>query len=129
MIINKYFFKKRSVVKKKMEDLTRLKNNFNKKLDAQQFSIYATLFTAFIIAFCVALAAVILTSIVWTEKSGNATICNGCQGIVGTVSTDNGTLIPIIDQTLRFRGVSGINTYIRGLDNITIDNLRDLTPY
>lgn len=112
-----------------MDDLTRLKNRINKKLYETQFSIYSVLFFAFILALLVALAAVIISSVTWTKTTGNATICENCDGIVGTVSTDNGILIPIIDQTLKFRGVSGIKTSIRGIDNITWDNLRDITPY
>jgi hypothetical protein len=106
-----------------------IKSFINRKIDAQNITLYSVIVFTFLVAFLAALTAIILSSIIWTEKTGNATICNSCEGIVTFVSTDNGTLQPIVNQSLKFRGVSGITTSIKGIDNITIDNLRDLTPY
>lgn len=110
-------------------DLKGLKNYINKRLDAQNLTLYSVIITAFLIGFLVALAAVIMSSVILTMINGNATICDNCDGIVSIVSTDNGTLSPIFNQTLKFRGISGIVTEILGSDNITINNLRDLTAY
>ncbi len=61
--------------------------------------------------------------------SANEDVCNKCSGTVNTVITDNQTLTPIINQTLKIFGISGITTSIENTDEITINNLRDLSPY
>jgi hypothetical protein len=61
--------------------------------------------------------------------SSNEFVCNNCSGMVNNVSTDNGTLSPIINQTLKFRGISGIQVSILNTDEITIDNKRDVSKY
>ena len=84
----------------------------------------------FIIAIILAIVGLILASILWADTfSHNATICNNCPGIVDIIETDNSSLSPIINQTLKLNGVCGIETFINLLDNITITNNRDLSPY
>jgi len=109
--------------------LARLNNKFNKKLSDVQISLWAMLIFSFLILLALALIGIILSSVLWTETSGNATICNNCPGIVNFVFTDNGTLSPIQNQSLKFNGKSGIKVTLELPDIITIDNLRDLTNY
>lgn len=109
--------------------LQRLNNRFNKKLNDIQTSFWTTLIFIFIILFILGLIGVILSSVLWTETTGNATICNNCPGTVNFVFTDNGTLSPIQNHSLKFNGLSGIKVKLELPDIINIDNLRDLTPY
>jgi len=61
--------------------------------------------------------------------SADSSVCNNCSGMVNTVITNTTSLSPIINQTLKIFGISGIMTSIENVDEITINNLRDLSPY
>lgn len=106
-----------------------IKNWVNKKLFKFSTLFWATLITIFIILLIIGLIGIILSAQLWSASSNNATICNNCEGIVNFVFTNNGTLSPIVNQSLAFNGTSGIVVSLVLPDVITINNLRDLTAY
>lgn len=90
-------------------------------------SYFTSLLVVFIVCFAIALAALILTGVLYT-KSNTSEICQNCLGIVNSVITDNGTLSPIDSQSLTFHGINGIRV---GLSNpiIVIDDKRWVSEY
>lgn len=106
-----------------------LKNKFNQKLSNVQITLYSVLIFTFLFCFLVGLAALVLSSILFQETTGNSTICNNCPGVVNVIYTNNGTLSPLVNQSLSFNGTSGIDVSIVLPNVITITNLRDLTSY
>ena len=105
-----------------------------RKLETRLFGFQLTniisMVLLFLLAFAIALAALVLSSLLWTRQIGNATtVCDGCPGIIDFILTDNSTLSPIINQTLKFNGECGLQTFINALDNITIIDFRSLSQY
>lgn len=111
-----------------MSAINELRANFNRKLSAIQTTFTTLLFTIFLILFIIAAIALILASVLTTRANGNS-ICENCDGIVSKVLTDNQTLSPIINQTLKFNGICGLQSFINSIDNITFKNLGQLSPY
>jgi hypothetical protein len=95
----------------------------------------------FFVVLAIAIAALFLPVAVIGPKGVNGINgvdgTNGIDGINGTngtdsvdiVITDNQTLTPLINQTLKIFGISGITTSIENTDEITINNLRDVSKY
>lgn len=108
--------------------ITELKATFNRKLSAIQTTMTTLLFTMFLILFIIAAIGLILASVLTTRANGNS-ICENCDGIVSTVFTDNQTLSPIKNQSLKFNGICGLKSFINSIDNITFTNLGQITPY
>jgi hypothetical protein len=88
------------------------------------------LYTLIALALILGITSLILVCILYTKGfiEGNSTnICDGCPGIISIINTDNSTS-SLINQTLNFNGECGIETFINS-DNITITDLRGLSPY
>jgi hypothetical protein len=106
------------------------KKNMTKKSSvdkAYKSSFFTSLLVIFVICFGIALAALILTGVLYT-KSNSSEICQNCLGIVNTVITDNGTLSPIDSQSLTFHGINGIRIELSN-PTIIVDDKRWITEY
>lgn len=100
------------------------------KLNDFRVTYSTILVIVFISCLAVGVTGLVLSSLLFSKIStNNSTICDNCNGIISTVYTDDGVLSPVVDQSLKLFGISGIKTSISGIDEITVNNLRDLTPY
>lgn len=87
-------------------------------------------FSVFVLCVGLGLAALTVSGILFT-RSSNGSICNTCPGVLSNgINTDNG-LLTINNNVLNLKGKSGIKTTTNVLipNEITIDNLRDISPY
>ena len=76
-----------------------------------------------VLALLAALAALIVGSVALNRA------LQGQAGLLQAVVTQDGTVAPLLANKLQLRGTSGLESFVQAPDLVSLDNLRDLTPY